>query len=168
MRQLNAARPAALVAAAVAALAVLTACGSETGDPGAAGGGQPPASTPTSTTGPSGPGSSGGAGSGTAPAPSGPVTSVPSESNLPSPGKSAPPVAGEPTGPTLQLSGVAERGVEPGCVLLRSGSKSYLLLGSKDTIVTGVPIKVTGKVITGVMSYCQQGTPLRVDSVTRG
>jgi hypothetical protein len=160
MRRLHAARPAVLATAAFAALAVLTACGSETGTPGAAGGNQPSGATPTATTGPSGSGSS---------APGGPATSVPSESNLPSaPGKSAPPVAGEPTGPTLQLSGIAEKGVEPGCVLLRAGAKSYLLLGAKDVIVTGVPIKVTGKVITGVMSYCQQGTPLRVDSVTKG
>ena len=151
MRRLHAARPAALAAAAFATLAVLTACGTETGNPGGAGGGQPAGTTASSPS-----------------SPSGPATSVPSESNLPSPGKGAPPVAGDPSGPVLQLSGVAEQGVEPGCLLLRADSKSYLLIGAKDKIVTGVHIKVTGQVLTGVMSYCQQGTPLRVDSVTKG
>jgi hypothetical protein len=79
---------------------------------------------------------------------------------------SVPPV-GKPSGTVMELTGVAEAGVEAGCMVLRSGSTSYLILGAKDKVPTGVPIRVTGQVLTGVMSYCQQGTPFRVDTVTR-
>jgi hypothetical protein len=47
----------------------------------------------------------------------------------------------------------------------------YVLLGSGGTTVTGVPmrvpIRVRGAVLTGVLSYCQQGTPIEVLQVSR-
>jgi hypothetical protein len=73
---------------------------------------------------------------------------------------------------TVTVDGVVQRGVEPGCLVLRAGSKSYLLLrtdggeGAQDVPVA-VPVRVTGRIATGVASYCQQGTPLRVDTITR-
>jgi hypothetical protein len=77
----------------------------------------------------------------------------------------------EPTG-TLTLTGVAARGVEPGCVVLKAGGKSYTLLsGSGSTPATGVPlsvpVKVVGSVATGMASYCQQGTLIKVVRVSR-
>jgi hypothetical protein len=73
---------------------------------------------------------------------------------------------------SIAVDGVVQRGVEPGCFVLRAGAKSYLLLrtdggeGAQDVPVA-VPVRVTGRVVTGVASYCQQGTPLRVDTITR-
>ena len=70
------------------------------------------------------------------------------------------------------MDGVVEHGVEPGCLVLRTGSKSYLLLrgdGSEaaENVPVAVPVRVRGEVITGIASYCQQGTPLLVDTVSR-
>jgi hypothetical protein len=77
----------------------------------------------------------------------------------------------EPTG-TLTLTGVVERGVEPGCLVLRASGKSYTLLGgSGSSPATGVPLSVpvtvVGSVATGMASYCQQGTLLKVVRVSR-
>jgi hypothetical protein len=70
------------------------------------------------------------------------------------------------------VDGIVEHGVEPGCLVLRTGSKSYLLLRSDggeaaENVPVAVPIRVRGDVITGIASYCQQGTPLLVRTVTR-
>ena len=95
----------------------------------------------------------GGGGPATPPAPSG--TAAPS-----------------PTGSSITVDGVVEHGVEPGCLVLKAGSKSYLLLGSDggtgaQNVPVAVPVRVRGRLLTGIASYCQQGTPLRVDSVAR-
>jgi hypothetical protein len=74
---------------------------------------------------------------------------------------------GTPSGPTLELDGVAAPGVEPGCVVFTTGGRHYLLLGAKGTVPTEVPIRVRGIVLTGVLSYCQQGTPLKVLEINR-
>ncbi|HEY7103689.1 MAG TPA: hypothetical protein VH573_18780 [Mycobacteriales bacterium] len=73
---------------------------------------------------------------------------------------------------SITVDGVVEHGVEPGCLVLRTGSKSYLLLRSDggeeaENVPVAVPIRVQGDVITGIASYCQQGTPLLVRTVTR-
>jgi hypothetical protein len=70
------------------------------------------------------------------------------------------------------VDGVVRRGVEPGCFVLRAGTKSYLLLRTDggegaQNVPVAVPVRVTGRVLTGIASYCQQGTPLRVDTITR-
>jgi subtilase family serine protease len=36
-----------------------------------------------------------------------------------------------------------------------------------QNVPVAVPVRVTGRVLTGVASYCQQGTPFRVDTITR-
>lgn len=89
----------------------------------------------------------------------GSTATVPSGTTAPPPG-------------SLTLDGVAEKGVEPGCLVLRAGSKNYLLLQGADPVSAtgvpvGVPVRVTGDLLTGVASYCQQGAPFRVDTVTR-
>jgi hypothetical protein len=73
----------------------------------------------------------------------------------------------------VTLKGVVQRGVEPGCLVLTASGKSYTLLqGADATPATGVPLSVPVEVVatplTGVASYCQQGTLLKVVRVTRG
>jgi hypothetical protein len=70
------------------------------------------------------------------------------------------------TGRAVTLDGVIEAGVEPGCKVLTTGSTMYLVLGGKD-VPLGVPVRVEGVLQPGVLSTCQQGTPLRVTSVKR-
>ena len=86
-----------------------------------------------------------------------PATSVQRPVPTPVPTKTA---VGEVT-----IDGVVEAGVEPGCKVLRSGETSYLVLG-KD-VPMGVPVRVTGVLQPGVLTTCQQGTPIRVTAVQR-
>jgi hypothetical protein len=104
-----------------------------------------------------------GSGSGGGAAPSGPTATAASASPPPGPTGS---------GSSITLDGVVEHGVEPGCLVLRSGSTSYLLLRSDggeaaENVPVAVPVRVRGDVITDIASYCQQGTPLLVRTVTR-
>jgi hypothetical protein len=106
------------------------------------------------------------AGSGSAGGTSGP-------SGPPTPIRStAAPTPGPTESGSITVDGIVEHGVEPGCLVLRTGSKSYLLLRSDggeaaENVPVAVPIRVQGDVITGIASYCQQGTPLLVRTVTR-
>jgi hypothetical protein len=63
-------------------------------------------------------------------------------------------------------TGTVQRGVEPGCLILDTGKERFLLL-SKDTskLTAGSKVEVTGVRSSGQISYCQQGTPLEVQSV---
>jgi hypothetical protein len=84
----------------------------------------------------------------------------------------AAPTPGPTDSGSITVDGVVEHGVEPGCLVLRTGSKSYLLLRSDggeaaENVPVAVPVRVRGDVITGIASYCQQGTPLLVLTVTR-
>lgn len=104
----------------------------------------------------------------------GPATVAPSSSAAPAPtGKrpggplpSMPPDLPTASGKPVTIDGVVEEGVEPGCKVLTSGNTSYLVLGGKD-VPTGVPVRVEGVLQPGVLSTCQQGTPLRVTGVQR-
>jgi hypothetical protein len=81
---------------------------------------------------------------------------------------SSPVPAPTPGGRSITVDGVVERGVEPGCLVLRSGAQNYLLQGpGSASAPIEVPVRVTGEVLTGQMSFCQQGTPLRVSSIAR-
>ena len=109
----------------------------------------------------SGAGSASGSGGGT--------TSAPTSS--PAPTTSLPDPPPEPTGP-VRLKGVVERGVEPGCLVLRAGGRSYTLLQGADAtpakgVPLSVPVEVEATLLTGVASYCQQGTLLKVVRVSR-
>jgi hypothetical protein len=95
-----------------------------------------------------------------------PAPTAPTSSVTPPPGSPTEP-AGTPSGPELQLDGMAAPGVEPGCVVFTTGGRHYLLVGAKAEVPTEVPIRVRGVVLTGVLSYCQQGTPLKVLEITR-
>ncbi|WP_069112647.1 hypothetical protein [Jiangella alba] len=82
------------------------------------------------------------------------TTPLPSETPVPQP-------TTVPEGP-VQLTGFPTPGVEAGCWLL----DGYLLMGGdQELIASGREVQITGEVQTDVMTTCQQGTPLRVDSV---
>jgi hypothetical protein len=66
----------------------------------------------------------------------------------------------------VTIDGVIEAGVEPGCKVLTAGNTRYLILGGGD-VPLGVPVRVEGTLQPGVLSTCQQGTPLRVTTVKR-
>ena len=105
-----------------------------------------------------------------------PSSSLP-RSDVPPPvdGSSAPPGSGLPSrvdpapapGRQITVEGVVEPGVEAGCKILTTPSGSYLLLGSDEQVPLGVRVRIQGEALTSVLTTCQQGTPLRVISVTR-
>jgi predicted small secreted protein len=97
-------------------------------------------------------------------APSSPPSSAgPSNGGTFKPGPTGIPV-GSPRAVTID--GVIEAGVEPGCKVLTAGNTRYLILGGGD-VPLGVPVRVEGTLQPGVLSTCQQGTPLRVTTVKR-
>ena len=68
------------------------------------------------------------------------------------------------TAGTLTLTGTVTPGVEPGCLLI----DGYLLVdGPRDVLRAGNRVTVTGRVEPDLMTTCQQGTPLRVQSAKR-
>jgi hypothetical protein len=135
---------AALGALGVTAL-LLVGCASGTSHPGTAPGGSSMSASPSA----SGPSASGGQ----------------SPSGLP-PGLSLPPSirpSASAAGPQQTLSGQVEAGVEHGCLMLQSGGATYHLLGGDPKIVyAGAHVSVTGRLVTGVMSYCMQGKPFQI------
>jgi predicted small secreted protein len=130
------------------AFLLLSACGNATGQPGAGSTDQPTAgasrSAPTSSSTPN-----------PMPVPSGGGSFRPGPTGIP---------VGSPKAVTID--GVIEAGVEPGCTVLTAGNTSYLILAGSD-VPMGVPVRVEGTLQPGVLSTCQQGTPLRVTSVKR-
>jgi hypothetical protein len=61
----------------------------------------------------------------------------------------------------LTLTGTAQPGVEADCLLLQG----YLLVGGpRELLRRGGPVKVTGRVQPDLMTTCQQGTPLVVET----
>jgi hypothetical protein len=73
--------------------------------------------------------------------------------------------SGKPQG-EITVVGVIEEGVEHGCTILRSGEALYQLMGSTDPLIMiGARISVTGKTNPGLVTTCQQGTPLLVIAV---
>lgn len=135
-----------LVLPVVCAALLLSACGNATDQAAGA-----PTAAPTSTAFPT-----------PVPVPSTP-TSIPTGTATKNPGPPGIPIG---TGKPITVDGVIEGGVEPGCKVLTSGSTMYLILGGKD-VPLGVPVRVEGILQPGVLSTCQQGTPLRVTSVKR-
>lgn len=66
-------------------------------------------------------------------------------------------------GATLTLTGTPAGGVEARCWLL----DGYLLIGVPPELLgTGQRITVTGRAEPDLMTTCQQGIPLRVESAT--
>ncbi|SRR6266511_2280192 len=95
-----------------------------------------------------------------------------SGSPTPSAHSSASPSAGTPspdesgkTGKegTVELRGTVESGVEAGCLILRTGGKTYSLIGGdRDVVKAGASVVVRGTEEPGMMTICQQGTPFKV------
>lgn len=66
--------------------------------------------------------------------------------------------------PRMQtLVGQVYTGAEPSCLLLKQDNVPYLLL-TPDTMKlrAGTRVSVTGYVLTGIMTHCQQGRPFKV------
>src|SRR4029453_9174516 len=145
------------VLAAAGAAVILAACGNATDQPGSGPTEQPTASAPPSSAPPSSapPSSAPPSSAPTAPPPSGGGTFKPGPTGIP---------VGKPRAVTID--GVIEAGVEPGCKVLTAGNTKFLILGGDD-VPLGVPVRVEGTLQPGVLSTCQQGTPLRVTSVKR-
>jgi hypothetical protein len=82
----------------------------------------------------------------------------PSSTATSRPGKSTPPAAGQ-----LTVTGTVEAGVEPGCTLLSTGDKVYLLVGGDRAVIErSRRLTVVGTPQPDLMSTCQQGVPFRV------
>jgi hypothetical protein len=91
-----------------------------------------------------------------------PPSSSSSASSSPDPSSPADSASPEPTG-DITVSGQVEAGVEPSCLILRTGDKTYQLMGGDKNIVkAGSNVVVRGHVVRGVMSYCMQGQPFQV------
>jgi hypothetical protein len=63
------------------------------------------------------------------------------------------------------ISGTVEAGVESGCLVLEHDGTVYGIFGDFDSSVVyaGAEVTLHGKVDTGMMSTCQQGTPFVVE-----
>jgi hypothetical protein len=84
---------------------------------------------------------------------------------LPLPPRSGKPRPGSTPSGTITIAGTVDEGVEPNCVLLNG----YLLLGGpRELFVSGARVAVTGRVEPDMMTTCQQGIPLVVESARRG
>jgi len=125
---------------ALAIVLVVTACASvESGSEGAASSPPPPGST--------------------TPSPVRPVETTPTPidpTELPSPSG---------TGAELTVRGTVAQGVEVGCLML----SGYLLVINdaelQQSLRPGTEVEVTGRPSPGMMTTCQQGTPLVVTAV---
>ena len=87
------------------------------------------------------------------------ATTVPT--TLPGKGTEPTPPAGEVT-----VTGTVVEGVEPNCLLLSGGGRTYLLVGGdRAELRAGARVTVTGRADRGLLSTCQQGEPLVVASI---
>jgi len=127
----------------------LVGCGSEQGS----GGATPtvtisPTTTPTPTATPSSPAT---------PSATGTIPGGPHPSDLV-------PLPTVSKGTMVTLTGIPERGVEASCLLL----DKYLLIGGDRALLgSGAKVTVTGHTEPDMMSFCQQGIYLVVDTVTK-
>ncbi len=109
------------------------------------------------------PGGGGGGGGATTAAPS-PTRPVPISPSTPVAPPAKPGKPGDPARP-ITVDGVAEAGVEPGCKVLTANGAAYQLIGGE--VPLGVPVRITGVLQPGVLTTCQQGTPIQVTMVQR-
>lgn len=102
---------------------------------------------------------------------SAPKTSEPEEES-PVPEETTPyldPSLGEPSksGSSSQttITGTVKSGVEAGCLILEHDGTVYGIYGRFDSSVVfaGAEVTLYGKVDTGMMTTCQQGTPFVVE-----
>ncbi len=89
--------------------------------------------------------------------PSGVVTIKPPANSGPTPGASAA-SKGE-----ITVTGTVADGVERGCRILRTDTVVYQLMGGDRAVLTeGSRVTVRGRPDPGLLTTCQQGTPLHV------
>lgn len=63
----------------------------------------------------------------------------------------------------VTLTGTVIDGVEPGCLVLRTDNRQFLLLGGdRDVLVPGRRVVVQGYLRKGMATTCMQGVPLVV------
>ncbi|GAA5121606.1 hypothetical protein GCM10025762_42520 [Haloechinothrix salitolerans] len=67
----------------------------------------------------------------------------------------------------MTISGTVRAGVEAGCLVMRDSGTLYLLLDDQDRLKPGDKVTLTGYVDKDVMSYCMQGKPFRVLTVSK-
>jgi hypothetical protein len=102
--------------------------------------------------------------------PSGPAVSpseVPSGS-APGAGTPSDPVSSEKPDKDdiVELRGTVEAGVEPGCLILQSGGKTYGLYGGDPNVLkAGAKVVVRGLPQPDMVTTCQQGIPFQVAEV---
>jgi hypothetical protein len=117
---------------------------------------------------------SGGSSAGGAPASSSASPSAPSSPSSTPPGSGRPSSGPSSSGsaaptPALQTHrGTVQRGVEPSCLILDTGSAQYELVGAdkqaQQVLRPDATVVVHGYVETGMMSHCMQGAMFRVVS----
>jgi len=80
----------------------------------------------------------------------------------------APPSKAPPSsGQKITVTGTVMAGVEAKCLILKTDTTNYQLLGGDPRVVhEDAHITVTGVIRTDVMSYCMQGVPLEVETAT--
>lgn len=74
----------------------------------------------------------------------------------------SPPPASPSEGEEVTVRGTVQRGVEPGCLLLVTSEREYLLLDTPQLRV-GRQYLVRGKTRPSAATTCMQGTPLAVE-----
>lgn len=79
----------------------------------------------------------------------------------------APPTKSPSSGQKITVTGTVVAGVEAKCLILKTDTTNYQLLGGDPKVVhEDAHITVTGVIRTDVMSYCMQGVPLEVETAT--
>lgn len=72
----------------------------------------------------------------------------------------------EPSGGQITISGTVQVGAEPSCLTVTDSGREYLLLTTKpNQIQDGDVVKVTGQIMSGIMTHCMQGIPFQVSTV---
>ncbi|MER7008265.1 hypothetical protein ABT297_35180 [Dactylosporangium sp. NPDC000555] len=95
-----------------------------------------------------------------------PSVAPPSSGPPPSAGASIRPADPVPSGSAMALRGTIKDGVEAGCVLLATDSKTYLLVGGdRAALKSGAQVTVYGTPQPDLMTTCQQGTPFQVTRI---
>ncbi|MBB5159786.1 hypothetical protein [Saccharopolyspora phatthalungensis] len=66
------------------------------------------------------------------------------------------------------MRGVVRRGVEPGCLVLGTAERQYLLVNPSPALRPGVTAVVRGRLEPALVTTCMQGTPLVVSEARIG
>ncbi|WP_236808716.1 hypothetical protein [Amycolatopsis albispora] len=65
------------------------------------------------------------------------------------------------------MTGTVEAGVEPGCLLLETGTTRYLLIGGdRSQLQPQRRMTITGSTHPGAPTTCMEGVPLTVEEIS--